>query len=243
MEPVIEGLASNISQAYHALKEVNCVEDVYDIIDYIADEVKGSYNHIVCKAGCSDCCKVLHPPFITAAEWEYILYYINDLPQVIQDEIVRRARWYAQEYRDALLLQQDLIGGKMQSQQEVDQAYKTLSKAMSDATCPFLVIDRCGIYPVRPAKCRAHGNFLVQVNDEKIRVHTCLPQVNEWEEYIDNQEGNRGLTLPLWNVYEKVISILNPPGTLVASMPVWLITHIRGSKVLDELDPNPPIAL
>jgi Fe-S-cluster containining protein len=242
MNSNIEGLASNIAQSYQALREVNCVEDVYDIIDFISGEIKNSYDHIVCKVGCGDCCKGLHPPFITAAEWEYILYYLNDLPKVIQDEIIRRARWYVQEYRDALLLQQDLVSGKLQSQQEVEQAYKTLSKALSDSACPFLVIDRCGIYPVRPAKCRSHGNYLVQIG-EKIRVHTCLPQVNEWEEYINNQGSSRNLTLPLWNVYEKVISILNPPGTLVASMPIWLITHIRDGKIMDELNPSPEIAL
>lgn len=243
MNPVLEGLASTISECYHTLREVNCVEDVYDIIDFVSDEVKNSYNHVVCKSGCADCCKGLHPPFITAAEWEYILYYINDLPKVIQDEIVRRARWYAQEYRDALLLQQDLIAGKLQTQQEVDQAYKTLSRALADTACPFLVIDRCGIYPVRPAKCRVHGSFLVQVSEEKIRVHTCLPQVNEWEIYIENQDNVRSLTLPLWNVYEKVISILNPPGTLVASMPIWLLTHIRNNKIVEQLDPNPQVVV
>lgn len=241
MEEDLEGLGANITNAYHALKEVTCVEDVYDIIDYISDEAKESYKHIVCKVGCADCCKGLHPPYITAAEWEYILYYLNDLPQIVQDEIVRRAKWYVQEYRDALLLQMDLISGRIQSQQEIDKAYKTLSKALNSSTCPFLVIDRCGVYPVRPAKCRAHGNFLVQIND-KIRVHTCLPQVNEWEEYL-NDKGNRNITLPLWNVYEQVITILNPEGTLVAPIPIWLITHIRNNKIVDELNPNPEIAL
>lgn len=243
MSSNLEGLSSTVAQTYQALKEVTCVEDVYDIVDFVSEEVKTSYEHIVCKVGCSDCCKGLHPPYITAAEWEYILYYINDLPEVIQEEIVRRARWIVQEYRDSLLLQQDLISGRLQSQQEIEKAYKTLSKTLSNYTCPFLVIDRCGVYPVRPAKCRAHGNYLVQVND-KIRVHTCLPQVNEWEEYINSQqEGSRSLTMPLWNVYEKVISILNPPGTLVAGIPIWLITHIRNNKILTELNPSPDIAL
>ncbi len=241
MDPTIEGLSSNIAQCYQALKEVTCVEDVYDIVDFLSEETKTTYEHIVCKVGCSDCCKGLHPPYITAAEWEYILYYLNDLPKAVQDEIIRRARWFSQEYRDALLLQQDLISGKMQSQQEVEQAYKTLSKSLSNSSCPFLVIDRCGVYPVRPAKCRAHGNYLVQVG-EKIRVHTCLPQVNEWEDYI-NEQQSRSLTLPLWNVYEKVITILNPPGTLVASIPVWLICHIKNDKIVDELNPSPEITL
>lgn len=236
------GLSANIAQSYNALREVTCVEDVYDIIDYISEEIRGAYEHIVCKVGCSDCCKGLNPPFITAAEWEYILYYLGDLPELVQGEIIRRATWYAQEYKDALSLQHDLISGKMQSQQEIEQAYKTLSRALSTATCPFLVIDRCGVYPVRPAKCRAHGNYLVQVG-EKIRIHTCLPQVNDWEEYINSREGDRNLTLPLWNVFEKVINILNPPDTLVASMPVWLITHIKDDKIVDELDPNPEIKI
>lgn len=239
---VLEGLAANIANSYQALKEVTCVEDVYDILDFISDEVKGSYPHVVCKVSCSDCCKGLHAPFITAAEWEYILYYINDLPQVVQDEIVRRAQWYGKEYRDALLLQHDIVSGRLQSQQEVEQAYKTLSRSLNDATCPFLVIDRCGIYPVRPAKCRAHGNFLVQIG-EKVRIQTCLPQVNAWEDYIENQSSNRNLTMPLWNIYEKVISILNPPGTLVASIPVWLLSHIRGGKVVTELNPNPEVII
>jgi hypothetical protein len=52
MDSVIEGLAAGITQSYHALKEVTCVEDVYDIVDYISDEIRSSYNHIVCKVGC-----------------------------------------------------------------------------------------------------------------------------------------------------------------------------------------------
>ncbi len=241
-DSTLEGLSASVASTYEALREVTCVEDVYDIVDFISGEVKNSYEHIVCKTGCSDCCTGLHVPFITAAEWEYILYYITDLPKPIQEEIVRRAKWYAQEYKDALLLQQDLVAGKLQSQHEVEQGYKTLSKALSDSTCPFLVIDRCGIYPVRPAKCRVHGMFLVQVGD-KVRIQTCLPQVNLWEDYIQNQKGSRNLTMPLWNVYEKVIGILNPPGTLVASIPIWLLTHIRGDKILPELNANPQVVI
>ncbi|MFN8672995.1 MAG: hypothetical protein U0457_13070 [Candidatus Sericytochromatia bacterium] len=239
----LQGLSVTVAEAYQALREVNCVEDVYDIMEYVTDEVKNSYDHIVCKTGCSDCCKGIHPPFITAAEWEYILYYVNDLPKPIQDEIIRRARWYSQQYKDALLLQQDLISGKIQTQQETEKAYKTLSKALSDATCPFLVVDRCGVYPVRPARCRSHGQYLVQIG-ENIRLQTCLPQVSEWEEYIkDNNGTDRKLTMPLWNVYEKVISLLNPPGSLVATIPVWLLTHIRGNQIIKELNHSPEVVL
>lgn len=242
MDSDLQGLSVTVAEAYQALREVNCVEDVYDVIEFVTDEVKNSYEHIVCKTGCSDCCKGLHPPYITAAEWEYILYYISDLPKPIQAEIVRRAKWYGQQYKDALLLQQDLVTGKIQTQQETEKAYKTLSKALADSTCPFLVIDRCGIYPVRPAKCRVHGQFLVQVGDN-IRLQTCLPQVSEWEEYINSKNKTRNITMPLWNVYEKVITLLNPPNTLVATIPIWLLTHIRGDKILKELNPNPEVIL
>lgn len=239
-EDIPEGLASVITDAYHALREVTCVEDVYDLIDYLVEEVKHHYTHISCKIGCDSCCTALHPPFISAAEWEYILYYINDFPQIIKDEIVRRGRWFAAEYRDALLLQIALAKGEIPPQ-EMEKTYKTLSRALKISACPFLVIDRCGIYPVRPAKCRAHGYFLVQIG-ETIRVHTCLPEVSNWEEFLRKQ-NHRRLTMPLWNVFEKVISILNPPDSLVATIPVWLITHISGNKLLTEVNPNPKINL
>ena len=238
---MLEGLASIISEGYQTLKEVTCVEDVYDLIDYLIEEVKFNYPHIACKMTCSDCCKGLHPPFITAAEWEYILYYITDFPEIIQDEIIRRARYYSQQYRDALIIQNDLAKGVSKSIEEMDQNYKTLSVALQSATCPFLVLDRCGIYPVRPAKCRIHGYYLVQIANS-IRVHTCLPQVSEWEIYMQKQ-ANRKLTMPLWNVFETVISILNPPDSLVAVMPIWLITHIQGEKLLKEVNPSPEVIL
>ena len=238
---MLEGLASIITEGYHTLKEVTCVEDVYDLIDYLTEEVKYNYPHIGCKITCCNCCHGLHPPFITAAEWEYILYYIKDFPEIIQDEIVRRGRFYSQQYRDALLLQNDLAKGNIKSMQDMEQTYKTLSYALHEATCPFLVVDKCGVYPVRPAKCRAHGYFLVQIGSS-IRAHTCLPEVNKWEEYMQEQT-HRKLTMPLWNVFETVISILNPPGSLVSVMPIWLITHIRDNKLLPEVDPNPEILL
>lgn len=236
----MEGLAATISEGYQTLKQVTCLEDVYDIMDFLMDEVKDKYSHIRCKIDCAMCCKGLHPPYITALEWELILYYISEFPQIIKDEIVRRARYYAAEYRDALVLQHRLIQGKIPAE-EIRSAYQTLAMALKTASCPFLVMDKCGIYPVRPAKCRAMGNTVAQIGPE-VKIHTCAWEVSNFEDYLTSQP-ERALTMPVWNVFEKVVEILNPPDALKAVIPIWLITHVKGNSIAEEVDPNPQVLL
>lgn len=236
----MEGLAATISEGYQTLRQVTCLEDVYDIMDFMMDEVKDKYKNIRCKIDCAMCCKGLHPPYVTAVEWELILYYLNEFPQLIKDEIVRRARYYAAEYRDPLILQQKLIEGKIPPE-EVRSSYQVLSQALKSAACPFLVMDKCGIYPVRPAKCRAMGNTLVQINDQ-VKVHTCAWEISNFEDYM-RETRSRALTMPVWNLFEKVIEIINPKDSLKAVLPIWLITHIRGTGLLEEVNPKPDILL
>lgn len=236
----MEGLAATITEGYHTLKQVTCLEDVYDILDFLADEVKHYYPHIRCKIDCAQCCKGMHPPYISAIEWELILYYISEFPQIIKDEIVRRARFYAAEYRDALSIQHRLIKGQIPAA-EIQESYQTLALALKSASCPFLVMDKCGIYPVRPAKCRSMGNTLVKINDT-VKVHTCAWEISNFETYLTEQ-NQRSLTMPLWNIFDQVMDILNPPHSLKAVIPIWLITHIRGNELLEEVEPNPEVLL
>jgi Fe-S-cluster containining protein len=236
----MEGLAATITEGYQTIKQITCLEDVYEIMDFLMDEVKEKYSNIRCKIDCAMCCKGLHPPYVTAVEWELILYYLNEFPQLIKDEIVRRARFYAAEYRDSLILQQRLIEGEIPGEQ-VRDTYQTLAQSLKHATCPFLVMDKCGIYPVRPAKCRSMGNTLVQIEDT-VKVHTCAWEISNFEDFM-REQGSRALTMPVWNVFEKVIEIINPEGSMKAVLPVWLITHIRGSSLLEEPDPKPPVVL
>ncbi len=236
----MEGLAATITEGYQTLKQVTCLEDVYDIMDYLMDEVKDKYKNIRCKVDCAMCCKGLHPPYITAIEWEMILYYLNEFPQLIKDEIIRRARFYAVEYREALILQQQLIEGKIEAE-DVRQTYQTLATTLKNATCPFLVMDKCGIYPVRPAKCRAMGNTLVQLNDQ-VKVHTCAWEISNFEVFMQESES-RALTMPVWNLFEKVIDIINPDDTMKAVMPIWLISHIEGNNLLEKINPKPEVKI
>lgn len=236
----MEGLAATISEGYQTLRQVTCLEDVYDIMDYMMDEVKDKYKNIRCKIDCAMCCKGLHPPYVTAVEWELILYYLNEFPQLIKDEIIRRARYYAVEYRDPLILQQKLIEGKIPPE-EVRSSYQTLASALKNASCPFLVMDKCGIYPVRPAKCRAMGNTLVQINDQ-VKVHTCAWEISNFEDYM-REKRDRSLTMPVWNLFEKVIEIINPKDSMKAVLPIWLITHIRGNALAEEINPKPEVMI
>lgn len=237
-----EGLAATVNEAYQALTEATCVEDVYDILDFLSEEVRHYYPHIGCHNGCDLCCTQLYQPQVTASEWELILYYIRELPEIVQEEIVRRAHWQSQQYRDALLLQHTLINEPEElDTSDFEGTLKTLGRAFRDHSCPFLVQHRCGIYPVRPAKCRAQGSSLFTSGDE-VRINTCLPEVSKHERYMTEQ-GTRTMTMPLYNVFEKVIALLNPENSLRASLAVWLITHVRNNQLMDQVDPNPPLAL
>lgn len=236
----MEGLAATITEGYQTLKQITCLEDMYDIMDYLQDEVKGRYTHIRCKVDCAMCCKGLHPPYISALEFELILYYINEFPQIIQDEIIRRARYYVAEYRDSLVLQQRMMDGDIPGE-EIRETYQTLAQSLKNATCPFLVMDKCGIYPVRPAKCRAMGNTLVQLNDQ-VKVHTCAWEISNFEEYM-REHGDRSLTMPVWNIFEQVLGIINPDEGMKAVIPLWLISHIEGTQFAEKINPKPDIKL
>lgn len=235
----MEGLAATITEGYQTLKQITCLEDMYEIMDFLQDEVKDKYP-LKCKIECAMCCKGLHPPYITALEWELILYYLNEFPQIIKDEIIRRTRFYVAEHRESLLLQQKMIKGEIPPE-EIREVYQGLAQTLKNATCPFLVMDKCGIYPVRPAKCRAMGNTLVQLNDQ-VKMHTCAWEISNFEEYM-RQQSSRAMTMPVWNVFEKVLDIINPKDALKAVIPIWLITHIEGNDLLDKINLNPQIKI
>lgn len=242
MSDGFEGLAATITEGYHAVMEATCVEDVYDLMDFMGDEVRHYYPHIACKPHCAACCKGMHQPMITAAEFELILFYLRELPEPVQDEVVRRARYYVGMYRDALIMQHNLVNDPEKYEgQDIGRLYKTLSQAFKETHCPFLVVDRCGVYPVRPAKCRMQGNSLAKVGEE-VRFNSCLPEVSAMDAYL-RTSGTRKLTMPLWNVFEQVIGMYNPKDSMVAAIPVWLITHIQNDKLVDEVNPRPEVQL
>jgi Fe-S-cluster containining protein len=241
-DETFDGLGATITEGYHAIQEATCLEDVYDLLDYLGDEVRHYYPHIACKPHCAACCKGMHQPMITAAEFELVLFYLTELPDVIQDEVVRRARFYVSMYRDALILQHNLVNNpEKYAGQDVGQLYKTLQQSFRESSCPFLVVDRCGLYPVRPAKCRMMGNSLAKVGDD-VRFNSCLPEISAMDNYL-REKGTRKLTMPLWNVFEQVVALFNPKESITASIPVWLITHIQNDKLVDEVNPNPSVLL
>jgi len=233
----MEGLAATITEGYQTLKQITCIEDMYEIMDFLQDEVKARYP-LKCKMDCAMCCKGLHPPYITAMEWELILYYLNEFPQIIKDEIIRRTRFYVAEHRDSILLQQKLIEGKIKPE-EIREIYQDLAQNLKNATCPFLVMDKCGIFPVRPAKCRAMGNTLVQLSDQ-VKVHTCAWEISNFEEYMRKKES-RAMTMPVWNIFEKVLDIINQDDSMKAVIPVWLMTHMVGNDFSDQINIKPEI--
>ena len=229
-----------IEQGYKLLEEATCIEDIYDLIDYLGEEVRRCYTHIGCKPGSYACCvQASSLPPITAAEWELILYYVKTvLPPVIQEEIVARARWHLANHKDALSLLQKNITDP-QSVNQLQGYEEVLARSLERSFCPFLVVDKCGVYPVRPARCRAQGFFLTKI-DEVIIPYTCQPEQQKIEVLFQKQ-GNRMMSMPLWNVFEAYIRNLNPEDSLVGLIPLWILAHVKGNQLVsvEELNPKP----
>jgi len=235
----IPALEHVIIDAYEVINQANCVEDILDMMEFLQDEVQSFYPDIPIKPGCCLGCTGQDLVVVSAAEWSLILYFIRELPQIVQGEIVRRAYAWMKEYRDIfLLLQQEL---KSQARLPPAQRYQVPPvQALKEFSCPFQVGELCGIYPVRPARSRAYGTSLIKIGDV-VRFLTTAPEMRRWEAYFKTKKGDREVTMPLWNVFTDNIHKLNSPQQTPTILPIWLYTHVENGKLVEDVNDQPVI--
>lgn len=203
------------------LASCTSLTQVYEFMGYLAEQVHAAYP-IGCFAGCSACCVVTNTPTLTLAEWLTLFRYLQTFDSLLQREVVRRTAAYCGPRLDLIWeLQQTLdLPVGMERWHRVHEVMPRLG--IDD--CLFLVRGLCGVYSARPAKCRAHGNFILRY-DEIVQMHSCEPEQHKFEGYLAGQ-ANRRLLMPLWNVFEKRIRELNPAGSPVTALPVWMLYHV-----------------
>jgi hypothetical protein len=117
------------------------------------------------------------------------------------------------------------------------EAIAAVLESFQDCACPFLVGDRCGNYEHRPAKCRAHGAYLLRI-DQEVQMHTCSEEVEKMEAYLARQ-GNRRIAMPFWNPAEERLAKLNAPGAVSTVLPLWLLAHIEDGRLIPAANPTP----
>jgi len=113
------------------------------------------------------------------------------------------------------------------------EQFKRVLPQLKATQCPLLVDEKCSVYMSRPAKCRAHGAFLFQLQDH-VQLHACSAEVDKMEAYLE-QQGSRKVTIPFWNPFEdKIVNSYNPPGAVSTILPIWLVTHIEDGKLIED---------
>ena len=207
------------------LDSCQTLDEVYTLMGALAEQVQIAYP-IGCFAGCSACCVVSNTPNLTLAEWRQLFLHIRAFDPLLQREIVRRTAVYCGPRLDLLWDLVQTIASPVTMERW--QRFETLMPKLGNEDCLFLVRGLCGVYEARPAKCRAHGNFILRYEDI-VQLHSCEPEQSKFEQYMAKQ-GSRRLLLPLWNAFEKRIRELNPPNSLVTALPVWLLYHVDAEQ-------------
>ena len=221
-----------INQSPALLEQANTLLEVYYLIDQLNEAVKFLYPYNGCTAGCSSCCEGSSVPVIYTIEWELIYNFIKNLDDGIQQEIINRTKEIFDKYSELLWLVHDHVQTPP-SKEKLDYLVNLLPQ-LNETTCIFLVLGKCGIYPVRSAKCRSHGCFLFKFEDF-LQLQGCSAEVERMEEHFKKQ-GTRQIIMPLWNHFETKMAVLHGTAPVLATIiPIWLYAHIDGDKLIDNV--------
>lgn len=122
------------------------------IVGVAVEDARGEGRTVSCRAGCGACCRQIVP--ISEYEALAILEWFDTLPEAEQAFI--RARF------EAALAALDAKGMLERTRQSIvvkDQPHQqrfALDYFGAGVACPFLLNESCGIYPIRPMKCREY---------------------------------------------------------------------------------------
>ena len=236
-------LQNTIIQCWHYLKNIdnignsNDFRDIYYLIDYLVYSVTQTYPQIPCKPQCSECCTVSGLPQVTALEWIIIhKYIVSELDLIKHTEIIMQNQYLHKE-RLPILIQQQKQLQQIYKQQRNQYTKNTKLNGFKNCTCPFLIDDLCVIYPVRPAICRAYGYFTVR-KEEESTIFSCYSGAEQVITFLKEQ-GIEQLALPVWNKFLDKIYELNEPYKTVATLPLWILSHIKNKEIIDKVNINP----
>lgn len=236
-------LQAALVDAWHLLPHTQTVgespgfRDLYTLIDYVADAVRLAFPDIPCQSGCSACCVDYGLPRATALEWQAVYRYMQEQmpPDVRQTVIAAVVRLYGHQV-EALLQEHRRVQVPHTDARAGDHALPTFETL----ACPFLVDRRCTIYPVRPAICRAFGSFSVRIA-ERLQAFTCQMAADHMQAIL-SAKGIPHWALPVWGRFEERLYALSAERGDVASLPLWVLAHLKGDQLSDSLDLRPAFA-
>lgn len=156
--------------------------DLYTVTDRLADAVKETFPQSLCAAGCSACC---HYPVglfdIDRAEWDVIRRYLEKTwsraeRRSFHARFLERFGPYRLKFR--------ILNALMTFPLPVTSKPEGLPLA-----CPFLVNDRCTVYPVRPIVCRTFGHFsVIRSGRSESHLYACEKQAIALNESFEGDD-------------------------------------------------------
>lgn len=223
-------LIENIRIKSEALINLGNIPDLYKQMDKLNVLVKQLYPHIDCNEGCSKCCVgTTSVPVVSPREWELIYRYIIGSPDEFKESIIKENNSDIEKYSNIFKKIHEILQIRFDKEKLLKLA-KILPE-LKEHKCVFLRNDRCSIYDVRPAKCRAHGTFLVRYED-KTQIHACFSEIEKFEKYF-KEKGGRLVTMPFWNNVEYKLAELNLGLGVSTLIPIWIKSHIKDDKFQD----------
>lgn len=194
-------------------------QDLYFLLDYLTFAVHRAYPAILCRAGCSMCCRTYGIPRTTQAEWDLIREHLEtamdpDLRGRIQERAETGYRSVMPFFQEESLSFTSLYTGGRPS--------AAIKQRLSCHACPFLENDLCTIYPVRPAICRGYGYFTIRLGGEQPTLFTCQMAADDMMARM-RAAGEEHWMLPAWNKFADRVVELNSPGAPIKFLPEWLL--------------------
>lgn len=207
-------------------------QDIYYLLDFMTFAVHRTYPAILCKAGCSMCCRDYGVPRTSQAEWELIREYMkSQMDPALRARVMARAE---QGYRATL-----------PALQEESSCYRSLYAGGSPAadikkklpchSCPLLENDFCSIYEVRPAICRGYGFFTIRLGGTDPLLFTCQMSADDMLTRM-RAAGEEQWMLPAWNKFADRVVELNPPSAPIKFLPEWLLGSEFAAATLGSSD-------
>jgi Fe-S-cluster containining protein len=122
------------------------------IVGRMAEEAREAGSPISCREGCAACCRQMVA--INFFEAEALYAWFQGLPEDGRAELEKRFDGAMETLREEGVMQLITENDRMLDREEFWRI--ALAYIHADVACPFLVEERCSIYPIRPLICREH---------------------------------------------------------------------------------------
>jgi Fe-S-cluster containining protein len=214
------------------LQKVKSLDDLDLFLKNISESAYEVYPCISCRNGCYTCCTGPSFPPVYSKEWQRIRNYINsNLSPEKKETIINRINNLSLEKQEALKFVESIVQ-KNTGISELKQKVNDLINIFKDDVCPLHINGFCSIYEVRPAKCRAFGNFSFAFNTNT-QFLSCASDTEKMYNFL-KEKKTKQLALPYWNSVEiklEKIAKTRDDSFEVNIIPLWLKSDISNNII------------